>query len=499
MRFQAVIVALSILLFTTSCYADWRSDGRTLRRLANLSAKLCQGFASFAQRNEATKEISGESHAQLEKAVADYVRIRQILGAIEERWSSAALDGSTNSKGRVLASTLSLAASSLIMQNSRCLLASFGKTIFETRLNRPIVFRGEICATDLLAEVHANINSLRWRKNVHKRLKVLAHFEVEARELAQEKGELVQFLLGTISLDEVADESKLKRLGRALLAKKEKLAYGLKKGFTKSFEYLVSVLSKPTVKIKIRKPHIRDEKMNKVIDELKGLLKPCDIFLHKTAYQANDWMIPGYFSHAGMWLGNLEEMTQLGLFSRSKNQHSYYEVMKNKERLENGCSLLEGLFTDTAVNDFTGYMLPCDVIAVLRAKPSVIENPGEVICKAMRHVGQVYDFGFDVNTYDKIVCSELIYQAYPSNIPWPTKKILGRPTFSPDNIGTMAGPSDVFPFEVVYFHDGQRAYQGEEAQKAYWQAFGPKADLPKGDTQANRMLLQAISQLRASN
>ena len=496
MRFQATVLLFCFLLMASFCHADWRSDGRSLRRLANLSAKLCQGFANFAKGNGAVKEISGDSHAKLEKAVADYVRIRRILGAIEHRWSPIALDKSANTKGRVLASTLSLAASSLIMQNSNCLLSSFEKTIFRKRLNRPIVFRGEICATDLLAEVHTKINSMRWRRNVLKRLKVLAHFEVEARELAQENGELVQFLLGTISLGEVAEESKLKRLGRALLAKKEKLAHGLKKGFTKSFEYLVSVLSKPTVKIKIRKPHIRDEKMNKVIDELKGLLKPCDIFLHKTAYQANDWMIPGYFSHAGMWLGNLEEMTQLGLFSRSKNQHSYFEVMKNKERLENGCSLLEGLFTDTAVNDFTGYMLPCDVIAVLRAKPEVIENPGEVICKAMRHVGQVYDFGFDVNTYDTIVCSELIYQAYPSNIPWPTKKILGRPTFSPDNIGTMAGPGNVFPLEVVYFHDGQRSYQGAEAQKAYWQAFGPKADLPKGDTAAKRALLQAIDQLK---
>ena len=496
MRFQVIVLTICFLLTASFCHADWRSDGRTLRRLSNLSAKLCQGFETFAKSNEAVKEISGDSHAKLEKAVADYVRIRQILGAIEKRWSTSALDKSVNPKGRVLASTLSLAASSLIMQNFRSLLSSFGKTIFENRLNRPIVFRGEICATDLLAEVHTTIDSLQWRNNVHKRLKVLAQFEVEARELAQEKGELLQFLLGTISLDEVADEGKLKRLGRALLAKKDKLAYGLKKGFTKSFEYLVSVLSKPTVKIKVRKPHIRDEKMSKVIDELKGLLKPCDIFLHKTAYQANDWMIPGYFSHAGMWLGNLEEMTALGLFSRTQNKHSFYEVMKNKERLENGCSLLEGLFTDTAVNDFTSYMLPCDVIAVLRAKPTVIENPGEVICKAMRHVGQIYDFGFDVNTYDKIVCSELIYQAYPSNIPWPTKTRLGRPTFSPDNIGTMAGPSDVFPFAVVYFHDGEKSYQGAEAQKAYWHAFGPKADLPKGDTKANRNLLQAIDELK---
>ena len=494
MRFQTIVIAFLVLV-TSSCHADWRSDSRGIRRLTTISATLCSGLKSFAQSNQGADEISGESHGKLEKAVADYVRIRNLLGAIEHRWSKVALDDSEIAKGRVLAATLSLAASSLIMHNSKCLLTSFEGTVFENRLNRPIVFRGEVCAKDLLAEVHAKINSLRWRKSVQKRLKVLAKFESEARELAQEKGEVLQFLIGAISLDDVAQEGKLSRLGRALLAKKESLAHGLKKGLTKSFEFIVSVLSKPTVKIKVRKPHIRDEKMNNVINELKGLLKPCDVFLHKTAYQANDWMIPGYFSHAGMWLGSLDEMRELGLFSKSKNQFSYFEVMKNKERLESGCSLLEGLFTDTAVNDFTGYMLPCDVIAVLRPKTGVVENPGEVICKAMRHVGQVYDFGFDVNTYDTIVCSELIYQAYPSNIPWPTKKRLGRPTFSPDNIGTLAGPTSAFPFEVVYFHDGQRAYRDAEAQEVYWRAFGPKADLPKPDSEANRQIIEAIDQL----
>ncbi len=494
MRFQALVILFLVFSIST-CQASWRSDARALRRLSKISATLCSALETFAKENSDVSQISGDNHAKLERAVADYVRIRKILGGIEHRWSSLALDKSEEPSGRVLAASLSLAASSLIMRNSQCLLKSFAKTIFENRLNRPIVFRGEICAKDLLAEVHAKINSLRWRKGIGKRLKVLEKYENETRTLAQEKGEIVEFLLGTISLAEVANESKLARMGRALLAKKEAIAHGLKKGLTKSFEYLVSVVSKPTVKIKVRKPHIREEKMEKVIKELEALLKPCDIFLHKTAYQANDWMIPGYFSHAGMWLGNLSEMRELGLFDRKRNKHSYYEVMKNKERLEKGCSLLEGLFTDTAVNDFTGYMLPCDVIAVLRPKEGVVNNPGEVISKAMRHVGQVYDFGFDVNTYDTIVCSELIYQAYPKEIAWPTKKRLGRPTFSPDNIGTMAGPSDVFPFEVVYFHDGQRAYERAEAQKAYWQAFGPKADLPKEDTEVNRPLLSAIEEI----
>ncbi|HQH27497.1 MAG TPA: Poxvirus G6, partial [Oligoflexia bacterium] len=64
-----------------------------------------------------------------------------------------------------------------------------------------------------------------------------------------------------------------------------------------------------------------------------------------------------------------------------------------------------------------------------------------------------YDFNFDVNTTDKIVCSELIYVSYPS-IAWPTEHVVGRFTISPDNVARLAAGGA--PLRLVrFYHDGE--------------------------------------------
>jgi len=77
----------------------------------------------------------------------------------------------------------------------------------------------------------------------------------------------------------------------------------------------------------------------------------------------------------------------------------------------------------------------------------------ESLILAFRQVGKEYDFNFDVDTTDKIVCSELAYVSIPS-IEWPTERQVGRHTISPDNVAQMARKS--VPLELVLFYrDGK--------------------------------------------
>ena len=77
----------------------------------------------------------------------------------------------------------------------------------------------------------------------------------------------------------------------------------------------------------------------------------------------------------------------------------------------------------------------------------------EALLMAFRQLGKKYDFNFDVNTTDKIVCSELAYVSFPS-IDWPTEKTLGRHNISPDNVAKLAWNS--LPLELVlFYHDGK--------------------------------------------
>jgi hypothetical protein len=99
------------------------------------------------------------------------------------------------------------------------------------------------------------------------------------------------------------------------------------------------------------------------------------------------------------------------------------------------------------------HFLNIDDLAVLRGADPEPELTANTVIQALRQVGKAYDFNFDVETTDRIVCSELVYLAY-THIEWPTKKMLGRATISPDNVAEKAlngGPLRL----VMMYHDGR--------------------------------------------
>ena len=88
--------------------------------------------------------------------------------------------------------------------------------------------------------------------------------------------------------------------------------------------------------------------------------------------------------------------------------------------------------------------------AVRKSKDELTQ---EALIMAFRQLGKKYDFNFDVNTTDKIVCSELAYISFPS-IDWPTEATLGRHSISPDNVAKLAWNN--VPLELImFYHDGQ--------------------------------------------
>ena len=63
-------------------------------------------------------------------------------------------------------------------------------------------------------------------------------------------------------------------------------------------------------------------------------------------------------------------------------------------------------------------------------------------------------FNYDIETTDKIVCSQLVYLAY-TGIDWPTDSLVGRYTISPDNIAQKAlhdGELEI----ILLFNDGKQ-------------------------------------------
>ena len=99
------------------------------------------------------------------------------------------------------------------------------------------------------------------------------------------------------------------------------------------------------------------------------------------------------------------------------------------------------------------HFLNIDDLAVLRHEALSDAQRAEVILQALRQVGKAYDFNFDVQSTDRVVCSSLVYHAY-GDVHWPSARAVGRTTFSPDNVAVMATGKGPFMVKALY-HDGK--------------------------------------------
>ena len=177
-------------------------------------------------------------------------------------------------------------------------------------------------------------------------------------------------------------------------------------------------------------------------------LQPGDILLEKTPFRLTDRFIPGHFGHAALYVGDAEALRGLGL-TRDEMTRRYRGDAR-------GGTIVEALRSGTRLSSLDAF-LNIDDLAILRPKESAIPDAEvrEAIRLAFSHLGKAYDFNFDTNTWDSIVCSELIFQTYV-RVPWSYDKVLSSYTVSPDDIAVFAGSGDDRPFTLVTFiHDGQ--------------------------------------------
>lgn len=175
-------------------------------------------------------------------------------------------------------------------------------------------------------------------------------------------------------------------------------------------------------------------------------LQPGDILLEKSPFTLTDKTIPGHFGHVAIYVGSEAQL-------REMNAHELPNVKKHLDRIAAGHGVVEALRNGVQLDRLEDFM-NVDDVAILRPKNLGVEAQREAVNLALGNLGKKYDFNFDVNTTETIVCSELAYLAYPQ-VDFVTKRVLGSFTVSPDDIAQRAGRTDTDPLEVVLFaHDG---------------------------------------------
>jgi hypothetical protein len=183
-----------------------------------------------------------------------------------------------------------------------------------------------------------------------------------------------------------------------------------------------------------------------VLSDLRSNMKPGDILLEKTPFRLTDKLIPGYWGHAAVWVGTEAELKELGIWDNPV-------VARHHSRIRKGRMVVEALRSGVEMNSLEQFM-NIDSIGVLRRVEQTPKERGAIVIQALRQVGKPYDFNFDVESKGRVYCSKLVYLSY-SGIDWPTKKSLGRTTFTPDDVAIKAAngkPLDL----ITFYHDGRK-------------------------------------------
>lgn len=182
-----------------------------------------------------------------------------------------------------------------------------------------------------------------------------------------------------------------------------------------------------------------------IVEKVSKTLRAGDILVEKTPFRLTDTFIPGHWGHAAIWIGTEAELRTLNLWDHPV-------VRPHQESIRKGHGVVEALRSGVEINTLADFM-NIDDLGVLRQEALNDKQRAEVILLTLRQIGKPYDFNFDAETTHRVFCSKLVYLAY-GDLQWPTSRIMGRVTVSPDNIAARTlgdGPLSV----ALLYHDGR--------------------------------------------
>ena len=174
---------------------------------------------------------------------------------------------------------------------------------------------------------------------------------------------------------------------------------------------------------------------SQVLAALHPQLAPGDVLLCRAEGKLTAALLPGFWSHAAIYLGSRGELEALNVREQPHAAGRWEEIPENPGPL--GC-VIEGVAPRVRICPLE-ISLHADHVVVLR--PNVArEEIAAALGEAFGHLGKPYDFEFDFNVSSRIVCTELVYRCYHRRGPiqFPLVKRLGRFTLSGDDVVNIA-------------------------------------------------------------
>ena len=190
-----------------------------------------------------------------------------------------------------------------------------------------------------------------------------------------------------------------------------------------------------------------------ILATLRPQLQPGDVLLVRDDGRLTAAILPGFWTHAALFLGGRSDLQCLGLTTHPHVARHWHTIPESTGPMG---LVIEAMFPRVQLNPLEK-CLQVDHLVVLRPSLPTSEL-ASAIGEAMGHLGKPYDFEFDFNNSSRIVCTELVYRSFHSrgNLSFSLTKRVGRFTLTGDDIIAQAldgmeesGRVRIAPFQPV--------------------------------------------------
>jgi len=186
---------------------------------------------------------------------------------------------------------------------------------------------------------------------------------------------------------------------------------------------------------------------------LADMLQPLDIILVKSRSHLTDKFIPGFFGHAAIYTGTRQQLEESGCWNLPGVIPHHREIDQEKV-------FAEGLRSGLQLSDI-GHFMDGEIYLVIRLPELTYGRKAAVYRRIYSNMGKRYDFNFDVNSPDRIFCSELVYLVF-DHINWLTHKTWGRNTITPDEIARSVPLNPGMQFTGLITPSGITAFPADD-------------------------------------
>lgn len=182
--------------------------------------------------------------------------------------------------------------------------------------------------------------------------------------------------------------------------------------------------------------------------QLAALLQPGDVLVTRKEYALTNYFLPGYWPHAALYLGAVEDLERMEL-------HRHEHLQTRWERLVS-CDQQSSQRVLEALKDGIRFRsvncpLGSDAVAIVRPELTLDEIRA-ALARGIFHEGKPYDFDFDFTRSDRLVCTEVVYRSFEGigGITFPLTRRAGRLTLSAEDLLHRALARDHFRIVAVY-------------------------------------------------